>query len=176
MTLYYVGSAADDYYTNSVSGTQTGTTTLNVSYNSVINPAFYEQSYGKVDTSGIPDTDVISAATFYFTANTYNATTRVTKIYSAQIWTGSSYVFLTNATNKTWAAGTQTIVLTATEQGYINKTGTTNFRIITSDPGSKKYRQMLVNAYETSQATAMRLDVTHAAPAVSYTHAMVITS
>jgi len=172
--MYYVAAAADDWYNKNTTGDVTGTSLLFAGVVNSMFPPFTYSALAEIDTSGI-GTDVISAATFYLDSGAYTASRRVTKTYKIQIYDGvSAYVTIKSGT---WsAAGTISEVLTGGELAYINKTGKTKFRVITDDPGAGKDRSMSINAYETSQATAMRMDVTHAPATAAYTHVMVLTS
>jgi hypothetical protein len=170
MTLYYVSAAANDYYVNSSTGAITGTTLLRAEYNNFLIPNYDNQSYGLIDCSGV-GTDVISAATFKFNSGAYTYVGRPapTKIYNVWIFNGSSYVIMANGANVVWSKGENSVVLSAAELAFIgNIGGSTIFRITVTDPGVNKSRYMNINAYETSQATAMRLDITHA-PATNHT-------
>lgn len=166
MTLYYIPFSFYDYYIKDTGAPTTGTALLLAETNNFLSPNFVMVSYGLIDTAPIPDSDVITAATFSFTANTYTASRGKSKIYTVWQLQGATYIPLTNGTDVTWSSGANSVVLAAAELAYIQKTGITAFRITVADPGVSKYRKMDINAFETSQATAMRLDVTHG-PAVS---------
>lgn len=158
MTVFYITANYYDYYYYSLDGYHHGTSILYAGYNSFVSPSLYWEAFGIIDTSSI--TETINKATFKFNSNAYAIVGKgTTKTYTVGIWTGLIFFPLTNATDKTWSSGLQEIELTPSEIAYINTSGNTVFRIITSNPGSGKSRQMSINAYETSQATAMRLDI-----------------
>lgn len=177
MTLYYVGVGVDDWWSSTALGTNNYTTTrLNAGWNNVIVGGDIRNAYADVDTSSI-GTDVISSATLYLNEYDYSVVGRgVAKTYRVRIWTGSNFVTLTNGSLTFTTATTRSIVLTSTEIGYINKTGKTSFSIQVDDPGAGCSRIFRCNAYETSQATALRLNVDHAPAGAAYYNVSICTS
>jgi len=170
MTMYYVATGADDYDDDS-----TTNTTLKIEDNNVFFPNPTEvYAYAKVTTSGI-GTDDISAATVYWDEYSYSASRGTTKTYNVLMWNGSSYTNIGTFTHDKYPA-TRSIVLNATQRGWISKTGTTNFHITVDDPGTSRSRLLHIKAYETAQANAFRMDVTHAPAADPYYQAIVISS
>lgn len=156
VTNCYITNPNNDYYSHSINGVITGTTTLHVLNNEFVIPNYTEIAYGIIDTSIIPIGKTITGATFKFDAPTYTATKGVTKTFNVWIWNGSSYTILGTGT---WtSAGTYTINFTPSQLAYIGTT--TILRITVPSAGANKYRYMQVYAYENSQITAMRMDVT----------------
>jgi len=160
---YYIDTANDDWYVHSVTGRQDGTNEIWVQKNNVITPNYSETGYGDILTSGI-GTDVISAATLYLDEVSYTASRGIKLQYNVWIWNGSSFVVMTNGTNILYGRSpiVRQIVLTATEQGYINKTGKTSFRVTVGTVSAGQFKLFKYKAYETAQANALRLSVTHA--------------
>ena len=167
MTSYYIATANDDWYDNSISGRVDGTNQIWVEDIETITPNYENQGYGDITTSGI-GTDEISTATLYLDEYSYTGSRGLKLQYNVWIWNGSSFVAMTNGTNILYGRSpiVRQIQLTATELGYINKTGVTSFRVTVPEVSAGQFLSFKYKAYETSQANALRLDVTHA-PAVS---------
>ena len=166
MTNYYIGVANDDWYVAGVTRFD-GTATIFVSNNQTVSPPLLSRGFGDIDTSAIPDEDVITAARLRLDESSYSASKRVSKTYAIQIWNGSAWQSLTNGSHTYSGSAGVLTQLTAGELAYISKTAKTSFRVVVGNPGTGKFRLFYYNAYETSQATALRLDVTHAAPAAA---------
>jgi hypothetical protein len=167
--MYYVPSAPYDYYEDYDGSTNTYYYYDTINYagkNNVLSPNRQFIAYSLIDTSAIPDTDVISSATLYLDEDDYVGSKGVTKDYYVQVWTGSTYTNLTNGslTYDSLSPRTRSISLTSGELSYISKNGITLFRVSVNDPGSAKTRVLTIKSYDDSQSVAMRLDVTHAAP------------
>jgi len=159
---YYIDTANDDWYVHSVTGRQDGTNEIWVQKNNVITPNYSEIGYGDILTSGI-GTDVISAATLYIDEYAYSLSRGLRAGYTVWIWTGSAFTTLYYGSmiyGRTPAV--RTIALTPTEIGYINTSGKTQFRVTVPDVLGGKYSFFKYKAYETAQANALRLSVTHA--------------
>jgi len=160
-TTYNVGTGTDDWDHGSVVGFRYTGATIIAEDAKAFTPNTYRTAFADVDTSGIPDTDVISAASVLFDESAYIASRGLAKTYNLYMWTGSTWVFLEAFTFVTAAIRTHT--LTATERGYISKTGKTKFRwIISGAVASGEYKTLSIKAYETSQAVACRMSITHA--------------
>jgi len=160
MAWYYVASGPKDWDTLSATNP-----TIMASYNAGITPSAITYAYANVDTSSIPDGDVISAARLYWDEHSYTVTGRrlPAKIYLVDMWNpagGGSWALLGGYTFTT--AATKSHILTPTELGYIDKTGETKIRIRVEYPGAGNARFYYTKAYETSQFNAPRLNVTHA--------------
>jgi len=170
--MYYVNSGPEDWQFDSSTGKDDNDPYLEANFNNLLSR--HSESYAEILTSGI-GTDNISAATVSWNEYTYTASSRLSKTYNLQMYNGSTYVTISSYT---WtSSGTvKTYTLNATQRGYIDKVGTTDFRITIDDPGVGKFRVFQINAYETSQATAFRMDITHAPPAADYYHVMVTSS
>lgn len=170
MTLYYITTANDDWTQLLGSPTKIhGGSFTFAENNKVIYPNFISYAYGDIDTSAI-GTDVISAVVFYLDEAGYTASKRLPKTYRIQMFRNSisTWVTLTNGSSITYSGGTINISLTASEISHIQSSGKTSFRAqVTGTVSAGKYKQLKINAFETSQATAMRLDVTHAPASVS---------
>jgi len=162
-TTYYVSTGVKDWHVDTLSGADYNDLQLKAFNNRVTFPATSSFAYANIDTSGIPDTDVISAATLKLDEYSYTASRGVTKTYYVYILDGTTWRTITTLTYG-GSPAVRSVTLNSTQLGYISKTGETRFRIVVPDPGNMKYRNFLIKAYETSQANAMRLEVTHAAP------------
>lgn len=158
---YYVAVANDDWYLTGLKRFD-GTTELLIVNNTIIFPATVSRGLADITTSGI-GTDDISAAGLIFDEHSYTSSRGVSKTYGVQIWDGSFWQTLTNG-SLTYSGSVRTVVLTAAEIAYINKTGKTSFRWQVGNPGAMKFRQFKIKAFETAQANAARLSVTHAPP------------
>ena len=113
----------------------------------------------------IPAGDVISAATVKFDAGTYAISGRPapSRDYILQMWNGTFYQAI--ATNVGWSAGVNSNSLNATQQGWIgNVGGNSIFKLLVSDPGAGRSKQMNVEAYENNVNTTVRIYITHAPP------------
>jgi hypothetical protein len=87
--------------------------------------------------------------------------------------TGASWVVI-QAYTYGRSAVTRTKVLNATQIGYINKSGFTRFGwTVSGTVSSGQFKSLLIKAYETSQAVACRMSVTHA-PAPTYSPQVII--
>lgn len=166
MADYNIAANADDWYSDSGAGAVAGTTTLLCSNNNAIVPPVTDTSVGEIDTSGIPDTDVISAATLYFYVHSYTVTGKPAPTKYYQVWMLS----LDDTTNYyigdgiVSAAGWYSIALPSARFADINKTGKTQMSLITTSPGDGKSRLMQIRAKEYAGTYSMYLSVTHAAP------------
>jgi hypothetical protein len=157
--------AANDYYINSTTGYTAGTGIILASHNNVIVPNYDDIITAIVDCSAIPAGDVISAATVKFDAGTYAISGRPapSRDYILQMWNGTFYQAI--ATNVGWSAGVNSNSLNATQQGWIgNVGGNSIFKLLVSDPGAGRSKQMNVEAYENNVNTTVRIDITHAPP------------
>lgn len=173
MTYYYVQTGNDDYYISSGTGTVYTTPQVWVGYNNTITPSVVEVGYARINTSGI-GTDTISDADLYIDEYSYTSSRGVTRVYKVWILDSAIYRLLTNGTLTYGASpAVRTIKLTATELTYINKSGYTDIRVTVDDPGAGKVRNFRFKAYETAQANAIRLNVTHA-PASTFTPKMMV--
>jgi hypothetical protein len=163
---YYVEAGVDDWDSYPGTSRYTGTT-IQASDNKEISPNFVRKAYANVDTSGVPDDDVISSASVKFDEVSYYASKGVrTKNYKVYIDNSGAWVSLGTLTFGA-SAVVRTIVLDSTQRGYINKTGDTKFRFITTpEMASGSAVTLTIKAYETAQANACRMEITHA-PAVS---------
>lgn len=160
---YYVATGNDDYYYGT-DGTVKTTSLLKADYSNISSPSSINEIIADITTSGI-GTDTISAATLYWDESSYQASSRVSKTYNIYQVQGSTTVKIATYTFGT--AAVRSLVLNSTQLGYINKTGKSRFQIDVDDPGTFKLRILNIKAYETSQANAMRLSVTHAPAATS---------
>ena len=162
---YIVSADADDWYIKDADPPTTGTNTLYASYVNTVSPSYYNMGYADVDTSGIPDSDPITAANVKIDEAAYTSSRGVTKTYHVQIWNGSSFVVCTNG-NLTFGASAadRTFALTATEITYISKTAKTSFRVYVDDPAGALFRDFQFYAREFSFGLdAIRLEITHGA-------------
>jgi len=165
-TTYYIYTGNDDFYTNNLGTSYYSTPLLEVNQNSATFPPVSSYATCKVDTSGIPEDDIISDGTLYLDENDYTASGGVSKLYQVQqlrnaYWATIKTLIFTTATTKSFS-------LDSTSLSYISKTGYSQFRVVVSNPGAGKKRTFHFKAYETSQANAMRLSITHAPPPVTF--------
>lgn len=173
MTDYTVTDGNDDFYTAQPSGDVPAyyytTTLLYAAKINTVTPSLTHLAYINIDTSGIPDTDTITAATINFYAHSYTASKGVTKTYN--VWFGGSVIYSGTFVSAGWVSH----ALTAGELANINKTGTSNFMISVDDPGVAKARTLTIRAYEYGGYTAY-LSVTHAAASSAYYNISICTS
>jgi hypothetical protein len=156
--MYYVPNGAHDW--DDTSAVNANITAID---NHFIVPNEHIVAYADVDTSGIPDTDDISAATLtYEISSTSKTKTWLTPYIATYIWDGSAWELIDSYTDP--AAGTRNISLTAGQITHINKTGDTKFRYVAGEADATKYIIVNIKAYETAQANATRLSITHAPP------------
>lgn len=158
MAMYYVPNGAHDW--DDVSAVNTTITALD---NHVADPDDHRVAYADVDTSGIPDTDVISAATLTFEISSVTKTKFWVDCYLATyIWDGAAWEIIDVYTNP--VAGTRNVSLTAGQIAHISKTGDTRFQYIAGDAGDGQNIIVNIKAFETSQEDATRLEIDHAPP------------
>jgi hypothetical protein len=158
---YYVNVANDDWTISSSFGRIDGASTISASNNKVIFPNDSTTAYADVLTSGI-GTDIISGASVIFDEYSYNTSRGLTKTYALYMHNGSYYTLIQSYTFGR-SAVVRTKILNATQIGYINKTGKTKFRItVTGTVSAGQSKTLLAKAYETSQANAFRMSITHA--------------
>jgi len=148
VVTYPVAANADDYTQNVVTGSpETGGTTLNAQRNSIVfPPGVNKYAVTEIDTSAIPDDNIIRKATYRFYSDSYSATRGISKIFSASLWTGSGWT--TIATDEAFKVGWIKLNLSASDLQYISKTGNTKLRVTVTDPGAGNFRSMFVRARE----------------------------
>jgi len=154
----------DDWYFTTGVGRTDGTTLLQSQYNNAFFPSTQQQSFGDIDTSVLPTTDVISSAVLWFYIDSFTATRRITKTY--RVWMlkadESAYNLIDSSTFS--AAGWHTVTLTAAEIAEIDLGAgqKTLFRFTHEDPGGTNFRFMKIRAIEGGALDKMKLVVTHA--------------
>ncbi len=169
----YIATGNDDWFSDTNTGNQYTTLTIKAAKLNDLFPNVTKEAIGEVTTS-IVGTDDISVATVSWNENDYNAPKGVAKSYNLKMFNGVGYTTIQSYTFT--SAGTiKTYTLDATQRGWINKTGKTKFLINVDDPGAGSAREFQLDAYETSQATAMRMTITHA-PASTPFYQVIITS
>ena len=166
MATYNITTGNDDFYVYQPDGSGNTyyytTTTLIAGRNNVVSPSVTYTAYINIDTSGIPDGDVISAATLYIYEHSYTSSKGISKLYSIYFPSDSSYIVY----GKTYAGGWTSEALDTSQMAAINKTGTTDFTLSVPDPPAFKFRTFNIRAYEydTPSTFSAYLVVTHAAP------------
>jgi hypothetical protein len=160
-TLYYVPQGDHDFDDASATGLR-----IIIYDNKVPDPPEpLQDAEADIDTSGIPDTDVISAGDLIYEIYAVTKTKFWTDCYLAVYLEGEVVDVYYNPTT-----GTKTINLTSTELGYINKTGDTQINYSAGDADVGQVISVQIKAYETAQANATRLSLTHAAPVTGRKH------
>lgn len=158
VTKFYVGASADDGITGTESNTTS--TSLRPEFNnaegedSTLNDAF-----AYIDTSGIPDGDTITAATLYWYHASYTYTDYIRRIISI----GGSTPIIFDVTGPAGSAGWHSHELEASELGYINKSGKTNFWFtVDHELGAGELQLWALRSYNYSgNAHGPYLEVTH---------------
>ena len=159
---YNVATGNDDKYYHSTTGYVYDTETIFASINKEISPETSDTAYADVDTSAIPDDNVISSASVKFDEYSYYASRGLAKTYVLYMWDGSGWQNIQEYTFGR-SAVTRTKVLNSTQIGWINKTGKTKFSWgISGTVGDGQSKSFQLKAYETSQAVACRMEITHA--------------
>lgn len=164
-TMYYVATGFDDYYVDQDNVYHRYTNQIKACNDRAVAPNARATAYAKIDTSGI-GTDSISAATLSWDEHSMNTgcifgrTPR--RAYFVVIsddglnWvTIGTYSFRVNPV-------VRNVVLTGTQRAQISKTSYTWIRFSVRAPSGSCWIYYYTKAYETSQANAVRLDVTHA--------------
>jgi len=166
MSIHNITDNLDDWYIDSSSGRVDGTTTLKACYNRALFPTLICDAFGDIDTTTIPTTDVISAATLYFYIDSYTARKGTAKTFSVWMLKADETSDLLIDSGTFTAAGWYSVVLTAAEYAEVDKGGKTRIRITVPDSGAGKSRDMYVRAreYATVGTYDMYMDITHAAP------------
>lgn len=164
MTTYNQNSANDDYYEHSVDGPVYDTDTILAGANYSAAPTYETVSYGLIDTSGIPDTDVISAATFYIYVHSVTASRGVTKEFSVVVGT-SGFVGIISASTAGW----KSVNVTSDYFFAISKTGDTGIYVAATTEVEAGIISYAFRAYEYDPdgTLDMYLEITHAPPGSS---------
>jgi hypothetical protein len=153
MAQYDQDAAADDY-----DDIGAGTDTIQTSCSGT-DPEAATSCYGTINSSAIPDSDVISAATFYIYVHsiTYTKQTRAFRVFVESFDCG---------TVAATTAGWKSLALPSGALSSISKTGNTNIRV-TVDGGTYEESVLIYNfrayEYDPDGTLDMYLEVTHAA-------------
>jgi hypothetical protein len=174
ISQYNLSINASDFYYTSVATRLDNTTTLVVTYNNGFSPATIYSVYLDINTTLIPDTDVVAWANLTYYINTYTATKFQTKTYYYQIYNSSSGFYNTVYSGTFVAAGWYSNSLTALNLLNINKTSNTSFRFLVEDPGGTDYRTMALRAreYAPTGTYGAYMTISHAPPSSGYCHGL----
>lgn len=155
MAIYDIPNANGDYYYNNIAGFVNDTDTLLCGINNLL--TYYNYALGLIDTSGIPDGDTISAATFYVYVDSITATKGATKSFLVSV--GGNYAGTISASTAGW----KSLSLPSGSLSDINKTGSTGIILDAYDPGEEMFIAYAFRAYEydVDDTYDMYLDVTH---------------
>lgn len=166
-------NASDFYYTDAITKVH-NTTTIQANINNAVSPALAYTIQMDINTSLIPDTDVIAWANLTYYINTYTATRFVTKTYYYQIYNSTSSGYETVYSGTFVAAGWYSNSLTALNLLNINKTSNTSFRFLVDDPGGTDYRTMALRAreYAPTETYGAYMTISHAPPSSGYCHGL----
>jgi hypothetical protein len=160
MADYKVAASADDG-TSGGTNPNTNLSDLEAYYNDALGPTSESYGWAQIDTSSI-GSDTITAATVYWWNRSYAKTKQAS--YHQSITISGYEVFDYNGGTMPSVVSWESHALTSGEFQYINTSGVTEIRFYVDNPGSSRYRQWNVWAYDYDGAAGRSpyLAVTHA--------------